>query len=237
VTAAAPFGFSRVVFLSHVLDARTPVFPGDPEVELAAAASIAEDGYYLQRLSFGEQSGTHWAAAAHFSPGELTADELAPAGYFFASIILDRRAQAAADPDFAVSAADVRRWEARHGRIPSRAAVLLRTGYDRRWPDPASYLGQDAAGGLHFPGFSEQAARWLIEERGIGALGTDTMGIDPGADSTYAANRALLHGDRIHLENLCGLDQLPPSGAWIIVGGLRPRAGSGSPATVFGLVP
>ena len=63
------------------------------------------------------------------------------------------------------------------------------------------------------------------------------MGVDPGADDTFAANRALLHGHRLHLENLRGLAQLPPAGAWIIVGGLRTRAGSGSPATVFGLIP
>jgi kynurenine formamidase len=47
----------------------------------------------------------------------------------------------------------------------------------------------------------------------------------------------LLQEHRLHLENLCGLSQLPPAGAWIIIGGLRIRAGSGSPATVFGLIP
>lgn len=65
--APAPFGFSDVVFLSHVLAGSTPVFPGDPPVGLRPAATIERDGYYLQQVSFGEQSGTHWAAAAHFS--------------------------------------------------------------------------------------------------------------------------------------------------------------------------
>ena len=63
------------------------------------------------------------------------------------------------------------------------------------------------------------------------------MGVDPGADTTYATNRLLLHGHRMHLENLCGLDQMPPAGGWIIVGGIRIARGSGSPATVFGLIP
>ena len=30
---------------------------------------------------------------------------------------------------------------------------------------------------------------------------------------------------------------MPPAGGWIIIGGIRIRAGSGSPATVFGLIP
>ena len=41
----------------------------------------------------------------------------------------------------------------------------------------------------------------------------------------------------MHLENLAGLCEMPPAGGWVIVGGVRVRGGSGSPATVFGLVP
>jgi len=102
---------------------------------------------------------------------------------------------------------------------------------------PPSYLNQDPAGRLHYPGFSAKAARWLVEHRSITALGTDTMGIDPGADDTYGANQVLLFDHRLHLENLCGLSEMPPVGGWIIIGGIRVRAGSGSPATVFGLIP
>jgi kynurenine formamidase len=236
LTPSAPFGFRRVVFLSHVLGPDAPVFPGDPAVSLTPAATIDPDGYYLQSLACGEQSGTHWAAPAHFSPDGLTADELDPADFFFPAVVLDHRKQAAADPDFAVAVSDLERWEAGHGLIPARAAVLLRSGYDQHWGS-SRYLGADAVGVLHYPGFGAGAARWLTERRGIGALGTDTMGVDPGTDATYEANQLLLADHRIHLENLCGLDALPASGAWLIVGGVRPLRGSGSPATVYGLIP
>ena len=63
------------------------------------------------------------------------------------------------------------------------------------------------------------------------------MGVDPGADAAFGTNRLLLHGHRMHLENLCGLGQMPAAGGWIIVGGTRIKNGSGSPATVFGLIP
>lgn len=237
MTPAAPFGFRRVVFLSHVLAAGTPVFPGDPPVEIHPAATVGHDGYYLQHVASGEQAGTHWAAPAHFSPGEATADQLDPADFFHPAAVLDARARAAQDPDFALGIADIQHWEAAHGPVPEDAAVLLHTGYADWWHDPAAYLGTDEAGGLHYPGFGVEAARWLIQRRGIGALGTDTMGIDPGADTTYAVNRLLLRGHRTHLENLCGLGQMPPAGGWIIVGGTRVTHGSGSPATVFGLIP
>jgi len=136
-----------------------------------------------------------------------------------------------------VRPADVGRWEAEFGAMPERAAVLLLSGYDSRWHDPVAYLGADSGGRLHYPGFGKDAVRWLIDERGIGALGTDTMGVDPGADATFSTNRLLLGGRRMHLENLCGLDRLPPAGGWIIVAGVRISGGSGSPATVFGLIP
>ena len=44
MTRAAPFGFSKVVFLSHVIDDSTPVFPGDPPVQIHPAATIEQDG-------------------------------------------------------------------------------------------------------------------------------------------------------------------------------------------------
>jgi kynurenine formamidase len=233
----APFGFRRVVFLSHVVGRDTPVFPGDPPVEIRPAATIARDGYYLQSLTVGEQAGTHWAAPAHFGAGQPAADELDPADFFHPAVVLDVRPAAARDADYALGVEDIRRWESATGPIPPGSAVLMWTGFEDRWDDPVAYLNADSAGRLHYPGFGAEAARWLIEHRSVSVLGADTMGIDPGTDTAFAANRLLLRAHRLHLENLCGLGQMPPAGGWIVIGGLRIRAGSGSPATVFGLIP
>jgi kynurenine formamidase len=233
----APFGFSQVVFLSHVIGHGTPVFPGDPPVGIRPVATIGRDGYYLQSLTVGEQTGTHWAAPAHFHSGQAAADDLDPGDFFHPAAVLDMRAAAARDPDFTLGIAEIERWEAAHGPIPPRSAVIMWTGFEDRWDDPAAYLNADSAGVLHYPGFGAEVTRWLIEQRSVGVLGIDTMGIDPGTDTAFAANRLLLREHRLHLENLCGLGQMPPAGGWIIIGGLRVRAGSGSPATVFGLIP
>jgi kynurenine formamidase len=234
---AAPFGFSRVVFLSHVLRAGTPVFPGDPPVEVRQAATIERDGYHLQSVTTGEQSGTHWAAPAHFHPGTAAADELDPGDFFFPAVLLDVRAEVEEDADFVLGRTEIEKWEANFGLIPPGSAVLMRTGFEDRWDDPAVYLNADPAGGLHYPGFGAEVTRWLIERRFIGALGIDAMGIDPGTDTSFRSNQLLLHEHRIHLENLAGLGEMPAAGGWVIVGGIRVRGGSGSPATVFGLIP
>ena len=168
--------FSRVVFLSHVNDpATTPVFPGDPEFTLTTVSTVAEDGFYLQKIEEGEHTGTHYSAPCHFHEDERCADQLAARDFVRPAVVVDVRRQA--------------------------------------------------------------AARWLIRHRQLGALGTDTFGPDPGTDPEFRVTSLVLHGHRLTLENLAGLDRMPPNGAWLAVGGPRNRAGSGAPSTILGLVP
>ena len=232
-----PPGFSRAVFLSHVNSPGMPVYPGDPEFELRTATTIDGDGFYLQEVRIGEHSGTHWGAPAHFDPAGATADALSAEDLIGPAAVIDVRAEAAADPDRALSLSDLRSFEGRNGRIPDGAFFLMHTGFDERWSNPTAYVNEDPAGAMHFPGFARDAADWLIRERGVRGIGTDTMGVDPGSDETFAVNRLLLHDRRIHLENLANLGSMPPVGGWVVVGGMRNAGGSGGPATVFGLVP
>lgn len=129
--------------------------------------------------------------------------------------------------------------EAVNGVIPSGAAVIAWTGWASRWGTDA-YANADSDGVMHQPGFSAQAAQWLIDTGKLadrGALGTDTFGPDPGHDETYPVSVKLHDRRRISLENLTNLESLPATGAYVLVGGPINRAGSGSPATIFGLVP
>ncbi len=231
------FGFSKVVFLSHVNSPEMPRFPGDPEVVLRTAATHDRDGFYQRYLAIAEQSGTHWAAPVHFDPNGLRADELDAADFFHPAAVVDVRRYVRNDIDFTLEVEHLEEFETKIGPIPPDALVLLWTGFSERWAAPTTYLNADEAGVLHYPGFGLEATRWLVEQRRAAGLGIDTLGIDPGVDLAYRSNRLLLGDRRIHLENLTGLAAMPPLGGWIVVGGLRNLAGSGSPATVFGLIP
>lgn len=233
-------GAPELIFLSHVNDpATTSLFPGDPEFTLETMATVPVDGFYMQYVREGEHTGTHWGAPAHFQEGGLTADELDPGDLFLPAVKIDVRAQAAADPDYGVTIDDVRRWTRRHGRIPRGAAVILWTGWDTRWGTDA-YPNLDADGVIHQPGFLPETVQWLIDTRRLderGALGTDTFGPDRGIDDTFAVSVLLYDRHRISLENLTNLASLPAAGAWVLVGGPRNKAGSGSTATIYGVLP
>lgn len=97
----------------------------------------------------------------------------------------------------------------------------------------ALHLG--TAGKMHFPGFSYQGTEFLIKHRKIAGVGIDTHGVDSGQDTNFTINRLLLERSLIVLENLTNLDQLPPQDITLIIGILRLRGGSGSPAAVMAL--
>ena len=233
----APFGFSDVVFLSHVVSEDMPIFPGDPKPLVKTLFTVEEDGFRLNLMRIGEHSSTHWGAPCHFNAGELCADELDAEDFFHPAVVIDVREETKADEDFRLRVPDIEAFEAAHGPIPQDAVVIMWTGFQGRWDRPKAFQNFGEDGLMHYPGFSGGVTQWLIDERQIGGLGIDTLGVDPGTDERYRANTLLLHEHRIHLECLAGLEQMPPTGGWVVVGGTQNEGGSGSPATVFGLVP
>jgi kynurenine formamidase len=240
-------GSSRVVSLSHTnAPGRTPLFPGDPAFSLTTVNTVAEDGFYMQYVREGEHTGTHYSAPCHFREGALCAEDLDAADFVLPAVVVDVRAEVAADANHVVTTADLRAWEADHGQMPAGAAVLLWTGCGAFWgpelsrTDPTYYNCGQPGARFSQPGFSEGAVRWLIETGVLakrGALGTDTFGPDPSSDASFSESFLTLARHRFTLENLANLGSMPTTGSWIVIGGPRNRNGSGAPSTVFGLVP
>ena len=218
-----------------------PVWPGDPAVQFETTAQLDQEGYHLRRFAMGEHTGTHLSAPSCFYAGGPTIDAYPPESLVASAVVIDLHQKALRHPDYAMSRRDLGDWEARHGRIPSGSLVLARTGWGEKWDDSSEYLGlkpgEKVVPGLHFPGFSVDSARFLLEQRGITGLGIDTHGVDPGRDSSFAVSKLLLQKPRIVLANLNGLDKLPPTGTTLIIGILRLQGGSGSPASVIALIP
>lgn len=228
--------YSRIIHLSHIIDPDIPRWPGDPPVDFETVASLEEDGYYLRRFSIGEHSATHVNAPNSFYVGGVGIDSYPAESLVVPAVVIDIRKQATVNPDYALTPSDILAWEQQYGQISPGSVVLLFTGWQDKWFDRNAFLNPDALGRLHFPSFGDDATRFLINERQIAGVGIDTHGVDQSQDETFFVNRLVLEQPRIVLENLTNLEQLPPIGTTLVIGILRLRSGSGSPAAVIALV-
>lgn len=197
-------------------------------------------GFYTQLFSHVGQWGTHVDPPAHFVRGLRTVDQISLKEMLLALVVIDVHEQVAQNPDYQVTLADLKTWEARHGLVPEGAFVALRTDWSRRWPDMAAMLNKDAMGIPHHPGWSLEVLKYLYEERRITASGHETTDTDPGmatAQGDYSLEAYVLRQDRYQIELLANLDQVPEQGALVVATFPKPEQGSGFPARVFAILP
>ena len=233
---------ARVVDLTHTFDDRTLYWPTSPSgFELKTLAKgMTPGGWFYSSNSFcaPEHGGTHLDAPVHFSETGESLEKVSVRKLIAPAVVLDVTAKAAKDPDYRLTAADVKEWEAAHGAIPRGAIVLLRTGWSARWPDRKRYLGDDTpndASHLHFPSYGKEAAELLVK-LGVAALGVDTASIDHGPSQDFPVHRVAAAAQVPGLENLTGLDELPATGAWLVALPMKIGGGSGGPLRVVALV-
>jgi kynurenine formamidase len=234
--AASPAA-RRIVDLGHPLGPDNPPWPGDAKpFEALPNASIEKDGYFTRKFTSLEHFGRHLDAPAHFVKGGWTVDQIPTERLYGPAVLLEAGQESARDADYGLSVEKVTQWEAKHGRIPRGAIVLMRTGWAARWPDVTRYRNMDASGAMHFPGYSVEAAKLLIE-RGVVGLCIDTLSIDYGASKDFPVHH-LSHGAGLyHVENLADLSAMPEAGAYVVVAPTNLEGGSGGPARVFALLP
>ncbi len=229
--------FRRVVDLTHPIKPGIPLWPGDPPVQFETTASIPAEGYFLRRFSMGEHSGTHISTPSALFDQGPGPDNIRPEALIAPTVVIDSRDSANMDPDYVLTVDEFTEWERKHGKIAAGSIVLLLTGWGRHWDEPERFINLGADGLMHTPGFSSEAVTFLLEKRAAAGIGIDTHGVDAGRDLGIEASRAVLGRGALVLECLNNLDQLPATGATLVVGRLPLMGGSGSPACVLALVP
>ncbi len=221
----------KVVDLTHEFTTDFPVYT-PPQATRRPIARIPEDGYHAQEWTFGEHTSTHMDAPGHFIAGGRYVTQLKPAELIVPIVVVDIAAKARKNPDAEVTPDDLRKWERKHGKIPSGALVAMDSGWAAKLGTPA-FTGRDASGVFHFPGFSEAAVEALIAGRRAAAIGVDTLSLDNGPSTTFASHIKWLGADKYGLECLRNLNKLPPTGATVTVGVIPWQEGSGGPARVL----
>lgn len=243
-TSAPDLSRAEVVDLTYTLDEKTFYWPSSPGgFELKELAyGPTPGGYFYSSYAFSapEHGGTHLDAPIHFAANRRTVDEVPPRQLIAPVVVIDVTAKTAGDPDYRLTAEDVRSFEAAHGRIDAGTIVLLRTGWGSRYGDRKGYFGDDTPGrteNLHFPSYGADAARLLVEERKVGAIGVDTASIDYGQSRDFIVHQIASGANVPGLENVANLERLPARGAWLIALPMKIGRGSGGPVRIVALLP
>ncbi|WP_417248654.1 cyclase family protein [Celeribacter sp.] len=243
-------GSVRIVDLTRTLSPDDPTIVMPPElgqswgVKIERISRYDGDGpaWYWNNLSFGEHTGTHFDAPVHWVTGRdlpnNTVDTMPTEPMLAPVCVIDCTPESAADSDFLLTVAHIEAWEAERGVIPAGAWVFMRTGWSHKTGADYANLQSD---GAHTPGPDADAVQFLVNERNVIGLGTETIGTDCGQaghmNPPYPAHHFLHGAGKYGLQCLANLEALPLTGALVFAAPLKVLAGSGSPLRVIALVP
>ena len=210
----------RVVDLTLPLDAAAPRAPHAKQFpfERIDLAPTAAGGPRTGAFTAMEHMGTHLAAPRTRVEAGASVDTFGGADLLLPLVVVDLPPKLPADG--ALPLEEIVADERENGLFPPGAAVILRT---RRPSAP-------------HPGLSLAATR-LLADRKVRILGTDAPAIDASALRDAPSQSAAAQAGLFVLLNLRHLDDLPPRGAYVVVGALPVVGASGSPARVVALVP
>jgi kynurenine formamidase len=231
--ATPPSSFSGVVDLTHPLSPRELAAGRRERAPVRTAALVQKDA--PRRITTSTSTNTNIDAPAHLVRGMWTVDQIPPERLIAPLAVLEVTDEVGRNPDYEVSVEDIARWEQIHGEIPPGAVVLARTGWGTRWASPKDYRNTDKKGVMHFPGYSEDAAKFLVEGRMALALGIDTLSVDPGSSRTLAVHQYTLAHSVYHLENVANLERVPDAGAVVVVAPMKLEGEVDGPVRILAL--
>ena len=244
-------GRIRVIDLTHTLSPDFPQITLPPEFgqclpfRMEEVSRYDERGpsWYWNNFSCGEHTGTHFDAPIHWISGrelpQNSVDTIPAQNFVSPAVVIDCSKEAAADADYLLTVAAVKQWEQKHGRVPARSWVLMRTDWSKKAGDAEAYQNYDDTG-QHTPGPDAEVAKFLVEERDVMGFGSEAIGTDAGQGyhqrPPYPCHYYMHGAGRYGLQCLTNLDLLPPTGTLLICPPLKIQQGSGSPLRVLALV-
>ena len=231
-------GKLQLLDLTYPLSSTNPYWPGGTykPFQLDTLATFEQDGVLSLAYATPEHLGTHLDAPNHFYAGQIPVNQIAVKNFFGAAVVVNVVAKCEADADYLLTKQDLLDWEDVYGPIPEGSIILMYTGWGKKWLDFEAYKNTDADGTMHFPGFSEKAARFLVRERQIQGIGIDNLSVDYGLSSDFIVHYIVNGAGKYQLENVANLDQLPPRGAFLIIAPIKIEGGSGGQTRIYAVL-
>ncbi len=180
--------------LSHRIRLGTRGFPGCAQILGWPMRGIEWSHYNMLHVSTDLHTGTHLDAMLHCVAGGKDAAALPLEHCVGPAFVIDLQHRGVKDAlftpaDFLPHADEIKR----HGKL------LVKTGWARHWETPAYH---DA-----FPGFSRDAATYLVEELGIHLIGVEQASIHPV--DHLDIHRIFFNREVVIVEGLANLASVP----------------------------
>jgi kynurenine formamidase len=240
------FRDARYIDLTHSFEPNQAVWPGFGNAKFSpAVAGNKIEGYVEVGEEFTydkhgfvatayelptDQYGTQLDPPAHWDKLGATISDI-PATYAIRPLVVISIADkvAAGDEGYHLQVADIEAWEAEHGRIPEGSVVMVRSDWHKRWRDVARFNQKP------FPGVSLAALQFLHNERNILFHGHEPL--DTDTTPTLEGEAWLMHNHFAQAEGVANLDQVPETGALIVIGFAKPLGGTGGYARYVAIAP
>ncbi len=245
VSASELFPNGKWIDLTHNFSEKAIYWPtADTFKKTTVFAGHTDHGYYYAAFNFStsEHGGTHLDAPVHFAENRLSTDQIPIDQLIGQAVVIQIAEKIPKNRNYQFSVIDILQWEKIHGKIPEDSILLINTGSSKYWPDKKSYMGTakrgaDAVKELEFPGIHPDAAKFLVTQRKIKAVGLDTPSIDYGGSTLFESHRILYDKNIVGFENVANLDQLPATGSTVIALPMKIEGGSGGPLRIIAFVP
>ncbi|MEE3664122.1 cyclase family protein [Brenneria sp. g21c3] len=209
------------VDLTHPITGDIPVFSAFEGVKRKTVFSVEQHGFFAEEVTFTTPTGTHIDSPGHFVAGKRYLDRIDNKELLLPLSVIHKQEAVDRDPDYRLTVDDVLQFEAQWGTIPADSFVAFASGWSKRWPDGRAFDNKDEQGNSHTPGWSIEALTFLFEQRGISAVGHETLDTDAAVDfrrhNALIGEYYVLDQNAYQVEVLNNLEQIPPTGAYIHV--------------------
>lgn len=173
----------RYVDLSVAINKHTPIYPGDPPIEITKAGDYNNDGYSDHLISIGSHVGTHIDAPIHMIPNGKAVDAYPVDKFVGNGVCIDVSSGYSLDT--------IRQAEISRGDI-----VLLFTGMGNKYTSDDYFTSYDA--------IPNDIAKYLLDAR-VSIVGMDMASPDY---KPFNIHKLFLQNDVLIIENLTNLHQL-----------------------------
>ena len=232
------------VNLTHDITKEMPLYQAFEPLVPNIITTLEETGSDNRTYTLATSHGTHTDAPAHFMPGGRTFDEIDLKERVLPLCVVPIEEKVAEDNGYVATIDDLLSWEKENGQFPEGSFVALSTGWYHKAVDQETFENRNAEGVEVTPGWSIPALEFLSRERGVTAIGHETLNTDSGVEAAASdaelplpAQRFWLNENKYQVEMLKNLDQVPATGSVIFVTLPHVKGAPAFPSEVWAVVP